>query len=315
MVNATLPLGPTLETERLILRPPAAADVEGHTRMMADEEAARFLGGAIPAPTAWRGWSGVVGHWVMRGYGMFSVIERSSGAWIGRIGPLCPEGWPGTEVGWGLAREAWGKGYATEAAQRAIDWAFDELGWSEVIHCIETANVNSAAVAKRLGSKILRRDHLPPPFGHIELDIWGQTREEWRARHPRKQPSVRAFTITAVDHVQVTVPPELERTAKHFYGELLGLCEIEKPEELKPRGGAWYGLDNAQFHLAIDAGASGVGSRRHVCFAVSDLEAARAAFKSQGLEMIDEPIQADGLMRFFLRDPAGNRVEIGQRLK
>lgn len=314
MVNATLPLGPTLETERLILRPPNSADTASYIHLMADEAATRFLGGVAVPSVAWRGWSSSAGHWVLRGYGMFSVIEKSSGEWIGRIGPLCPEGWPGTEVGWGLAREAWGKGYATEGATRAIDWAFETLNWSEVIHCIEPANVNSIAVAERLGSKILRRGRLPPPFEDVEVDIWGQSREEWRARHP-KRTSKNAFAINGVDHVQITVPPELERAAKHFYGEVLGIREIRKPEDLKARGGAWYQLGNAQFHLAIDPGASGSGSRRHVCLAVDDLDAARTALKAQGLDTVAEPIQADGLARFFLRDPAGNRVEIGQRLK
>ncbi|HXZ67195.1 MAG TPA: VOC family protein, partial [Alphaproteobacteria bacterium] len=96
---------------------------------------------------------------------------------------------------------------------------------------------------------------------------------------------------------------------------VLGLREIKKPQELKARGGAWYQLGNAQLHLALDIGANGAGSRRHVCLAVNDLDAARAALRAHGLEITDEPIQADGLARFFLRDPAGNRVEIGQRLK
>ena len=123
------------------------------------------------------------------------------------------------------------------------------------------------------------------------------------------------FTITAIDHVQITVPPEHERAAKKFYGELLGLAEIDKPAELKPRGGAWYRLGSTQLHLAIDPGASGAGSRRHVCLAVDDLEGARTAMTAAGLKVIDEPIQADGLARFFLRDPAGNRVEIGRRIR
>ena len=123
------------------------------------------------------------------------------------------------------------------------------------------------------------------------------------------------FAITTLDHVQITVPPELEDASKRFYREMLGLREIDKPEKLRPRGGAWYQLGNAQLHLAIDPGASGAGSRRHVCLAVDDLKAARAALKAQGLDIIDEPVQADGLARFFVRDPAGNRVEIGQRTK
>jgi RimJ/RimL family protein N-acetyltransferase len=110
------------------------------------------------------------------------VIEKSSGRWVGRLGPWVPEGWPGNEVGWGLAREAWGKGYATEGATAAVDWAFDTLGWSEVIHCIAPDNAPSQAVARRLGSTPLRRAHLPAPFEAMQVDVWGQSQERWRAR-------------------------------------------------------------------------------------------------------------------------------------
>ena len=84
---------------------------------------------------------------------MFSVIEKASGRWVGRLGPWQPEGWPGTEVGWGLARDAWGKGYATEGAAAAIDWAFDALGWDDVIHCIDPGNaaLGPGRRAPRLG--------------------------------------------------------------------------------------------------------------------------------------------------------------------
>ena len=112
---------------------------------------------------------------------MFSVVEKASGACIGRIGPWNPEGWPGTEVGWGLVRSAWGKGYATEAAVASIDWAFDALCWTEVIHTIDSANAPSKAVAERLGSRFMRMDRLPPPF-EIELEVWGQTKADWRGR-------------------------------------------------------------------------------------------------------------------------------------
>ena len=73
----------------------------------------------------------------MTGIAMFSVLEKSSGKWVGRLGPWYPEGWPDHEVGWGIAREHWGKGYATEGAAAAMDYAFDVLGWTQVIHCIE----------------------------------------------------------------------------------------------------------------------------------------------------------------------------------
>lgn len=170
-----------IETERLILRPPLSEDFDGWAAFMADEEAARHLGGAQPRSVAWRGFLSMAGAWAIQGFAMFSVIEKSSGRWIGRLGPWMPEGWPGTEVGWGLAREAWGKGYAAEGAVATIDWAFEHLGWSEVIHTIAPDNVASVRVAEKLGSKNRGPGRLPPPFEDIAIDIWGQSRGEWLA--------------------------------------------------------------------------------------------------------------------------------------
>ena len=175
------PTSQILETERLILRVPEPQDFEPWVAFSADPEVQRFFGGPQDRNLAWRTMSGMAGGWLSRGFSMFSVIEKESGRWVGRIGPWQPEGWPGTEVGWGLARESWGKGYATEAATACIDWAFDELGWDEVIHTIETANVNSAKVAERLGSRILRQAVLPAPL-NLPVDVWGQSRAEWMGR-------------------------------------------------------------------------------------------------------------------------------------
>ena len=172
---------PTLETERLILRVPTAEDFEPWAAFSADEEAMRHLGGIQSRAFAWRGICTMTGAWSIRGFSMFSVIEKATGKWVGRLGPWEPEGWPGTEVGWGLAREVWGRGYATEGATAAIDWAFNTLGWDEVIHTIEPANVASQKVAQRLGSTILRPAHMPAPFNNV-IDAWGQSRAAWQAR-------------------------------------------------------------------------------------------------------------------------------------
>ena len=173
--------GPIIETDRLILRPIEAADFEPWAAFMADEEATRFLGGVQPRPAAWRGFLSMAGAWTIQGFSMFSVIEKVSGAWVGRLGPWFPESWPGTEVGWGIARAAWGKGYATEGARAAMDFAVETLGWSEVIHSINPGNIASQNVARRLGSKILRSANLPPPFEDEIVDIWGQSAAQWRA--------------------------------------------------------------------------------------------------------------------------------------
>lgn len=174
--------GPVLETERLTLRPIAIEDFPRWAEMMGDPEAAKFLGGAQPAAVAWRGFMTMAGAWSLTGISMFSLVERDTGLWLGRIGPWTPHGWPGTEVGWGLHPDAQGKGYGVEAATATIDYAFDVLGWTDVIHCIDPDNTPSQRLAERIGSRNLGATRLPPPFHELSIDRWGQSREEWRAR-------------------------------------------------------------------------------------------------------------------------------------
>ena len=117
--------------------------------------------------------------------------------------------------------------------------------------------------------------------------------------------------ITAIDHVQIAVPRALGAEALAFYREVLELPEIPKPVELRARGGAWFQTANLQFHVGVDPEPS-PRSKRHVCFLVPDLAAARAATLAKGIAIEEEGV-AEGLARFFIRDPAGNRIEIGQR--
>ncbi|MBL8549810.1 MAG: GNAT family N-acetyltransferase [Hyphomonadaceae bacterium] len=176
--------GPTLETARLILRPPVQEDFDGFAAMCAEEATMRFIGGVVPRDGAWRQMATIRGSWALLGFGFFSVIEKESGRWIGRLGPWRPGGvqggWPGNEVGWGIMASAHGKGLAREGAIAAIDWAFDQLGWTDVIHCIDPKNAASIALAERIGSMRLREAHVPPPID-LTIDIYGQTREAWRA--------------------------------------------------------------------------------------------------------------------------------------
>jgi RimJ/RimL family protein N-acetyltransferase len=174
--------GPQIETERLILRAPLAEDFAGWSDLMGDEESARFIGGRQPPALAWRTFLTQVGAWEVQGFGMFSVIARDTGRWIGRVGPWRPLGWPGPEVGWGLVRSAWGRGYAYEAAVASIDWAFAHLRWSEVVHCIAPENTASIRLAERLGSVNRGPTRLPAPFDDARVDLWGQARDEWGAR-------------------------------------------------------------------------------------------------------------------------------------
>lgn len=174
--------GPVIETERLILRPPTMADFPRWAEFQADAETTRFIGGPITPPETWRILMTVAGAWSLTGVSFFSVIEKASGQWVGRIGPWRPEGWPGPEVGWSLHPHAVGKGYAHEAAAASLDYAFDVLSWDEAIHTIDADNAASIRLAERLGSRYRGPGRLPPPFEALPVGVWGQTRDEWRAR-------------------------------------------------------------------------------------------------------------------------------------
>lgn len=171
-----------IETQRLILRLPQAQDFDDFAELIGDEETARYIGGHMPRAAAWRRFLQMPGAWAMQGFAMFSLVEKSSGRWIGQAGPWQPEGWPGTEVGWSIKRSEWGKGYAREAAVASIDWAFDTLGWTDVIHSIQPENQASIVLAERLGSRYLGPGKLPAPFEDAQIGLWGQTREQWRAQ-------------------------------------------------------------------------------------------------------------------------------------
>jgi RimJ/RimL family protein N-acetyltransferase len=170
-----------LETERLILRLPRIEDFERFAEMFADESS-QHIGGPLQRHEAWRRFLQMPGAWFLQGFAMFSVVEKSSDLWIGQAGPWQPDGWPGTEVGYAFHPYARGKGYATEACVAAMDWAFEVLGWTDIIHSIAPANAASQAVAQRLGSRNRGPGKLPSPLDAHEIDIWGQTREEWLAR-------------------------------------------------------------------------------------------------------------------------------------
>jgi RimJ/RimL family protein N-acetyltransferase len=147
---------PVLETERLRMREWREADLAPLAAFYTDAAAARFLRRPSDLDEAWRFLAVRVGHWVLRGYGAWALEEKASGLWVGYCGLWNPHGWPEPEVMWSLAPSARGRGYATEAARRARDFAYDQLGWTTVISCIVPENVASQGVAHRLGAKLER---------------------------------------------------------------------------------------------------------------------------------------------------------------
>jgi RimJ/RimL family protein N-acetyltransferase len=149
-------MGVTLETERLLLRPFRNSDHPAYAAMCADPEVMQYLGtGVTQNPMeAWRAMASMLGHWELLGYGMFAAEVKATGELAGRVGFLDPPGWPGFELGWTLARQHWGKGYAIEGARACLDYAFGPLGRDRVISLIRPANERSIRVAERLGERL-----------------------------------------------------------------------------------------------------------------------------------------------------------------
>ena len=170
-----------LRTDRLILRLPRAEDFDRYAELLADADAARYIGGQLSRAAAWRRFLQMPGAWALQGFAMCAVEERTSGRWLGQIGPWKPDGWPGNEVGWSFHPDAWGRGYATEAGVAAIDWAFEHLGWDSIIHCIDPANAASQRLAARFGSSNKGPVRMPAPYEDSPTEMWGQSREDWFA--------------------------------------------------------------------------------------------------------------------------------------
>ena len=166
-----------LETERLTMRLPVDADLDGWAAFDSDAQATLFFGGAKSRAESWELLCSVAGMWALRGCGLFSVFEKGSGRWIGRVGPWKPEG-ATAEIGWAILPSAWGRGYATEAAQAAIGWAINSLGWKEICHCIDAENAASIRVAEKLGARWLRADH---DARRKLTQVYGQSAGQWQA--------------------------------------------------------------------------------------------------------------------------------------
>jgi RimJ/RimL family protein N-acetyltransferase len=147
-----------VETPRLLLRPPEARDVQTMLEIHQDPEVVRYIGTGIPGDiaVAWRNVAIMIGHWHMLGFGPWTITGRENGEILGRVGMWDAAGGPGVELGWMLRREAWGKGYATEAARAALDWGWAHTDYDYVISNIHEVNVPSIRIAEKLGGTLDR---------------------------------------------------------------------------------------------------------------------------------------------------------------
>jgi RimJ/RimL family protein N-acetyltransferase len=159
----------TLETKRLLLRQWRPEDIDPYIEICSDAQVMQYLTGkAFNRLQSWRHMAFLMGHWQINGFGHWAVEEKNSGQLIGRIGFLQPTDWPGFEIGWTLAKNSWGKGYATEGATKALEHAFTKMNKSQVISIIHPNNEPSKKVATELGETYSHDITL----SNIKVQIW-----------------------------------------------------------------------------------------------------------------------------------------------
>lgn len=152
---------PEIETARLLMKAPSASDFETYCAFYADAEASAFYGGPLSPGLAWRKLAYDIGHWALRGHGMWSLVERETGMMIGGCGLVWPEGWPRHELTWWIMPQGRRKGYAAEASRAAIAFGYETLGWPGVETHMDDANEAARRLAIRLGGVEHGRESFP----------------------------------------------------------------------------------------------------------------------------------------------------------
>ena len=152
---------PTLRTKRLILRAPEASDFPVYRDFYSDGAASCFYGGPLDASQAWRRLAQDIGHWALRGHGMWAIAEQEAKSMIGACGIVQPEGWPRHELSWWIVPSARRRGYAEEASRAIIRWAASVLGWSAVETHIRDENFAARSLAIKLGGQVIAREEFP----------------------------------------------------------------------------------------------------------------------------------------------------------
>ena len=169
---------PELETERLRLRQFRDSDFPAYEVWCANPDLMRYLGGrTFNTIEAWRHMAYILGHWQLRGYGYYALEEKATGRLAGRVGYTDSAGWPAFELGWTLAPEARGKGYAREAARFLLDYAFEHLERPRVVSLIHPDNAPSIRVAEHLGQTVEGKTEVLT----MPVLIYAIDRERWSA--------------------------------------------------------------------------------------------------------------------------------------
>lgn len=202
---------PVLETERLRMRAFRRSDFDDYAALKADPEVQRYLSEPWDRGRSWRHLAFLIGHWPLGGAGIWAVEQKETGVFVGAVGFCEPEGWPGFELAWTLARRWWGHGYATEAARAALDHAFNAWRQDRIISLIHQENHASIRVAERIGESLQGRiHHLDKEmlcYG-IDRTTYESSRTPGRGRPRPLGPAPRQFrTAASLDsEAAVTLP-------------------------------------------------------------------------------------------------------------
>jgi RimJ/RimL family protein N-acetyltransferase len=183
--------GPTLRTERLVLRPWRESDLEPFAALNADDRVTRTLAGSLDRAASDAMAARFSASFEKHGFGYWAVELPGVAPFVGALGLSVPAFdaafMPAVEIGWRLAFDHWGKGYATEGAKAALDFGFDDAGLAEIVSFTAASNTRSRAVMERLGMRTDPKDD----FNHVKLGpahplyhhvLYRLRREDWRAR-------------------------------------------------------------------------------------------------------------------------------------
>ena len=161
---------PVLETEHLLMREPRGSDFETYREFFADAEASKFYNGPLSADGAWRVLASDIGHWQLRGFGRWALVEKSTSIMIGSCGLWWPGGYPRSELTWWIIPQGRRRGYALEASRQAIRFGYEDLGWSLVETHTDDANLPARGLVAKLGGTRIAREVFPDG---VERDVFG----------------------------------------------------------------------------------------------------------------------------------------------
>ena len=142
---------PEIETRRLVLKGPQAEDYPDFQATFTSYRA-RFMGGPLNAYESWMLYAAEIGHWEIRGYGMWMIHDKDTDETLGMAGGWKPAKWPEAELAWVIWPDASGHGYALEATHAARAYFYSQLGWDGAVSYIDAKNLDSIRLAERLGA-------------------------------------------------------------------------------------------------------------------------------------------------------------------